>query len=141
MLTTEMQKNPWLKARLEQIVRANDRVLAGAAARMNVEMLHSLMASRILTAIALTVSTSVVVFMRTQGDAIGMQQQTIRLLFDENQKLIHYRLKNPPAAPSMPASNWQHPATAAPASNVRPSVEQEEQPVYRADGCVEGVCA
>ncbi|MBV8205168.1 MAG: hypothetical protein JO041_00105 [Acidobacteria bacterium] len=113
MLSNEIQENPVLRAKLEEIVCNNDRALSMAAARMNVDLTRSLKISRVLTAIALTVCAMVLFVVRHQGRTIAMQQRVNRQIFRDNQELFQYRLNNPPAAhPSLEPQTEKAPSTA-----------------------------
>ena len=130
MLSTEMHQNPALREKLEEIVRNNDRALASAAARMNADLARSLRVSRFLTVLALAVCALVVFVVHHQGNTITTQQQLIRQLFQDNQELFQYRLKNPP----MEQRGAEQPTKNTPASGA------EKNPALRADGCRNGVC-
>jgi hypothetical protein len=106
---------------------------------MNAQLSRSLLVSRMLTAFAITACVFVLYVMSNQGKTIGTQQQLIRQLYQDNQRLMQYRIANPPAQseqqqPQQPAADQPSDGDDAPSAS--PATQ-----IHLADGCTGGVCA
>lgn len=136
MLNTAHQPGTVIEMKLAEVVR-NDRALAAAAAKMNAGLKRSLLVSRMLTAFAVTMCALVTYVVHHQGNTIEQQLQLIRVLYHDNQDLMHYRMTHPDVqAPQQPAS--EEPSDD---QQPRPTANPNSGQTYRADGCVGGVCA
>jgi hypothetical protein len=138
MLVAAKQLSPVVEMKLAETVR-RDRELAAAAAKMNAQLSRSLLVSRMLTAFAITACLFVLYVMSNQGKTIGTQQQLIRQLYQDNQRLMQYRIANPPAQseqqqPQQPAADQPSDGDDAPSAS--PATQ-----IHLADGCTGGVCA